>query len=42
MTDSNALPFCKSATRRAIGVLERKKAAQLASIVACALEGCEP
>lgn len=42
MTGSNWLPFCSSATRREIGVLERKKAAQLASIAACALDGAVP
>ena len=38
MTASNWLPFCSNCTRRAIGVLAEKKAAQLASIWACALE----
>jgi hypothetical protein len=42
MTGSNWLPFCSSATRREIGVLDRKKAAQLASIAACALDGAVP
>jgi hypothetical protein len=42
MTGSNLLPFCSSATRREIGVLDRKKAAQLASIAACALDGAVP
>ncbi len=42
MTGSNTVPFCSSATRREIGVLELKKAAQLASIAACALDEAVP